>query len=51
MKKYCFISGVIMRAWYFIHKFIRGVALGMLCGGIFTFLLALSAVVCIKVLT
>ena len=40
-----------MRAWYFIHKFLRGIALGMACGGIFTLLLAISAVVCIRILT
>ena len=40
-----------MRTWYFIFKFLRGIMLGFICGGIFTFLLALSAVICIQLLT
>ncbi len=40
-----------MRVWYFFHKFLRGVTLGMVCGGVFTLLLAMSAVICIKILT
>ena len=40
-----------MRAWYFWNKFLGGVLMGVLCGGIFSFLLMITALFCWNVLS
>lgn len=39
-----------MRIGYFIHKFLGGVIIGLVCGGIAVLLLMLVAVICYSVL-